>query len=79
MNLAAARNILDRVGMVDLSTGVLARALDPFPVQVRTLDSLHLATMVFLRSHGQTITLASYDRRFIDVAVALGFEAADLL
>ena len=76
VNQAAVRDALDRVEMIDLSPEALARALDPFPVQVRTLDGLHLATMVFLRSRAQTVSLATYDRRFADAAVALGFELA---
>ena len=76
VNLDAVRDVLGRVEMVDLSPEALARALDPFPVQVRTLDSLHLATMVYLRSRAQSVALASYDKRFGDAAVALGFELA---
>ena len=72
----AARSLVDGILLVDLSPEALARALDPFPVQVRTLDSLHLATMVYLRSRAQSVALASYDKRFGDAAVALGFELA---
>jgi hypothetical protein len=43
----------------------------PFPVPVRTLDVLHLATMAFLRNHGQAIELASYDARLVAAARAL--------
>jgi type IV pilus assembly protein PilB len=31
---------------------VLARALEPFPVPLRTLDALHLAAVAFLRGRG---------------------------
>jgi len=30
---------------------VLTRALQPFPVPVRTLDAIHLAALVFIRTH----------------------------
>ena len=70
---SAARNYLDRVLLLDLSPAVLARALRPFPVPVRTLDGLHLATMDFLRSQGQMVSLASYDQRLLAAAAALGF------
>jgi hypothetical protein len=50
----------------------LARALQPFPVAVRTPDGLHLATLEFLRASGENIELASYDRRLIAAAQALG-------
>jgi predicted nucleic acid-binding protein len=65
------RELLDGVAYIELSPLVLARALDPFPVPVRTLDALHLATMEFLRGHGQAIELASYDARLLAAARAL--------
>ena len=67
-----ARALLGRVTLLDLAPAVLARALDPFPVPIRTLDALHLATMEFLRSRGQTVELASYDKRLLTGARALG-------
>lgn len=67
----AARSLLARIAFVELSPGVLARALEPFPVPVRTLDALHLASVEFLRAHGQTMTLATYDERLVVAARAL--------
>lgn len=64
--------ILDRVDLVELSQPVLIRALDPFPLRVRTLDALHVASMEFLRGLGWNIELATYDRRMIEAAAALG-------
>jgi predicted nucleic acid-binding protein len=65
------RDLLDGVAYVELAPPVLARALEPFPVPVRTLDALHLATMDFLRAHGQALELASYDERLLAGARAL--------
>ncbi len=65
------RALLGRVALIELAPPVLARALDPFPRPVRTLDALHLASMEFLRAQGQTIQLASYDDRLIAAARAL--------
>ena len=65
------RQLLDGVAYIELAPPVLARALEPFPVVVRTLDALHLATMDFLRGHGQAIELASYDARLLTAARAL--------
>jgi hypothetical protein len=65
------RELLDGVAYVELTPLVLARAVDPFPVPVRTLDALHLATMAFLQGHGQAIELASYDARLVAAARAL--------
>jgi len=50
---------------------VLARALDPWPMALRTLDALHLASVEFLRSRGQDVALASYDDRLVAAAKRL--------
>jgi predicted nucleic acid-binding protein len=65
------RDLLDGVAYIELTPLVLARAVDPFPVPVRTLDAMHLATMAFLRDHGLAIELASYDARLLAAARAL--------
>ena len=69
----AAHKLLGEVELLDLSSNILTRALQPFPVSVRTLDALHLASMDYLRAHGQTVELASYDTRLASAAAALGF------
>jgi hypothetical protein len=72
-----ARALLARVAMIELAPAVLARALEPFPVPVRTLDALHLASMEFLRARNQTVELASYDERLLAAASALGFRSSE--
>ena len=67
------RSLLSRLALIELAQPVLARALEPFPKPVRTLDGLHLASMDFLRNQGQSVTLASYDERLINTARALRF------
>jgi hypothetical protein len=61
-----------------MSEAALARALEPFPVAVRTLDALHLATMDFIRESGEPVQLASYDNRLIAAAETLGITPAAL-
>lgn len=68
----AVEALLGRISLIDLTPAVLARALKPFPVPVRTPDGLHLATAEFLRRRGDDIELASYDRRLVAGARALG-------
>lgn len=72
------RDLLDGVTYIELAPPVLARALEPFPLPVRTLDALHLATMEFLRDHGQQIELASYDARLLAAARSLGIRTRPL-
>ena len=68
----ATHRLLRRISLIDLTEEVLGRSLRPFPVAVRTLDGLHLATIIFLRASGEDVELASYDRRLIAAAKALG-------
>jgi hypothetical protein len=74
----SARTLLAGTELIELSRPVLARALDPWPVPLRTLDALHLATADYLRRRGEPVELASYDRRLIAAAQALGFTLAAL-
>ncbi len=73
----AARQLVARVALVEMVGPVLHRALLPYPLPVRTLDGLHLATMDFLQRQGQVIELASYDDRLSEAARALGFASAN--
>jgi predicted nucleic acid-binding protein len=68
----AARELLARIAFLELAPPVLARALEPFPTPVRTLDALHLASLDFIRSHGQPVELATYDERLREAARGLG-------
>ena len=72
-----ARRLVDRVNLLEMSTAVLGRALQPFTRPVRTLDALHLATMDFLRVQGLKPALATYDVRLAAAAVGEGFALAD--
>jgi len=74
----AARRLLERVAFLEMLPNVLARALEPFPAPVRTLDALHLASIAFLRGRGQTVELASYDDRLLAAARGLGIPIAAL-
>lgn len=72
----AVRQLLDRVAFVEMSPQVLSRVLEPFPAPVRTLDAIHLASALFLRTQGETVTIASYDDRLVSVARQLEFQIA---
>jgi predicted nucleic acid-binding protein len=72
------RVLLAGMELTDMTEAVLARALQPFPVPVRTLDALHLATCEFLRTQGDSVELASYDNRLVAAAHALGIPMAAL-
>lgn len=73
-----ARLLLARLAFLELKPAVLDRALDPFPVPVRTLDALHLASVAFLREHGKDVALATYDTRMAEAAEAMGVALYEL-
>jgi hypothetical protein len=66
------RDILARIAMVELLPTVLARALEPFPRPVRTLDALHLASAHYLANARQSVSMATYDDRMSATATAIG-------
>ena len=67
----AVRELISRVNLLELDSDCLARALEPFPIVVRTLDALHLASVEFLRAHRIDVELASLDARMLLAAQAL--------
>jgi predicted nucleic acid-binding protein len=73
-----ARRLVERLAILELVPNVLERALEPFPVPVRTLDALHLASVEFLRGRGVSVELATYDERLIAGARSLDIPLAAL-
>jgi predicted nucleic acid-binding protein len=73
-----ARQLLGRVALLELAPPVLARALEPYPLPVRTLDALHLASFEFIKAQGQRLSLASYDERMLAAARRLRIPIARL-
>ena len=62
---------LARIELFEMSEEILERALAPFPLPIRTLDGLHLATMDYLITNDHDVELASYDQRLNAAAEAL--------
>ncbi len=73
-----ARLLLMGIELLEMDRPMLARALEPWPMPLRTLDALHLATVAFLRAQGEPVLLASYDARLLTAARALGVELVQL-
>ena len=69
----AARELLRRVSLLEVIGPIVRRSAEPFPIPVRTLDAIHLATMSFLADQHVDVQLASYDRRLAAAAQTLGF------
>lgn len=64
---------LDTFELVRLDDTVLARAADPFPTLLGSLDAVHLATAVLVRARYDELLLATHDRELGDAARAVGF------
>ena len=73
----AVRGLIGRIAIIEMVPSVLRRALDPFPVPVRTLDAIHLAAIEFIRAQGASVQLASYDDRMVGAARLLGITEWD--
>lgn len=71
--------LLRQMRRVAVSRSVLDRAGDAFPLPVRTLDAIHLATALHLRDRGwDDLVFATHDRVQGSAALALGFEVIGL-
>ena len=78
--LALARERLDAVlsgiDLLELSAQIKQRAMDPFPVHVRTLDALHIATVLVVAADAGGTALFSHDKGMNVCARSLGITAA---
>lgn len=67
--------LLDEVVQVEISREVLARASQPFPAPLGTLDAIHLATaMLVAEQDGDPIVLATHDAELGLAARAVGLD-----
>lgn len=67
--------LLAGVSLLELAGPVVEAVTNEVPRGVRTLDALHLAVLLFLRSQGAAVQLATYDRKLRAGAEALDFES----
>lgn len=75
---AEAEQALARISFIELNPLVLRRALKPFPIPVRALDALHLASLVFWQERFPNVALATYDRHMREAALRLKLDVMDL-
>jgi predicted nucleic acid-binding protein len=70
---------LRRMKRVAVSRAVLDRGGQAFPLPVKALDAIHLATALQLRERGRPdLVFATHDRRQGKTALALGFPVIGL-
>jgi predicted nucleic acid-binding protein len=57
----AALSVLSGFEFVRLNRAVLDRAAEPFPVKLRTLDALHVASSLLVRARFPALRFATHD------------------
>lgn len=65
---------LNTIELVALAPPILDRAGDPFPVSLKTLDAIHLATALALRDQLPGMVFTTHDAALGLAAAAMGFE-----
>jgi predicted nucleic acid-binding protein len=61
--------------LMEISEEVRSRAMREFPVEpVRTLDAIHLATVLIFMRAFPDLHLLSHDERILEIALPLGIE-----
>ena len=72
---AAVTEWLEAVDLVLLQRPILARASEPFPTALGTLDALHLATALVWRDRmGQALVMATHDGGLALAARSFGID-----
>lgn len=77
VRLSRAAELIGVPLTLEPSPEVLERALAPFPIPLRTLDALHLASADWLRREGFAVEIATYDARLRQAALVMGFGVID--
>jgi predicted nucleic acid-binding protein len=71
----AIYDLLQAVELAGITSSVLARAAQPFPTVIRTLDAIHLATALIWRErYRRDIAMATHDRALAAGARAMGMD-----
>jgi predicted nucleic acid-binding protein len=72
---AAFASIIDRIEMIKVDDEVLNRASAAFPLPLKSLDAIHLASAMMWRDHeGLDLAFATHDDKLARTARAAGFE-----
>ena len=70
---ADALELIESFYLAPINQSVLLRAAEPFPPTLGTLDAIHLATALLVRSAHEDLALATHDRELATAARAVGF------
>lgn len=65
--------ILESMKIVEISASIIRRASEPFPVPLKTLDAIHLATALTWRDvEGKDLTMVTHDQALAAAARSFG-------
>ena len=71
---AAVFDLMQDMRVVEINRALLARASEPFPTPLGTLDAIHLSTALMWREQEQTdLVMATHDAELALAARSLGF------
>jgi uncharacterized protein len=73
---ATALSVLSGFEQVRLNRAVLERAADPFPVKIRSLDALHVASALLVRTRFPALRFATHD---VDLGAAATAEGLPVI
>ena len=73
---ATALSVLSGFEQVRLNRAVLERAADPFPVKIRSLDALHVASALLVRTRFPALRFATHD---VDLGAAAAAEGLPVI
>lgn len=75
----AIYDLLETMELAGVTSSVLARAAQPFPTAIRTLDAIHLSTaLLWKEHHNRNLTMATHDRALAVGARAMGLPVLGL-
>jgi predicted nucleic acid-binding protein len=63
----------DTLHVIPVSDDILIRAGDAFPTTLGTLDAIHLASALAVRSGVELDRFLTHDRRLATAAISIGF------
>ena len=70
----AVYRLLDAIEIVEITPALLARAAQPLPVVLGTLDAIHLTSALLWKEHaGTELVMATHDEALAVAARASGF------
>jgi predicted nucleic acid-binding protein len=70
---AAVLDVIEGFSLVPVAAPILERAAEPFPTMLGSLDAIHLASALLVRSRFEELSVATHDDELGLAARAVGF------